>query len=79
MIEVYYMYIVTLTITTLWADSAKDKLIIYIYFFCFPSKQGLTFHANCLHWRQFAWNVKTCFLEKKKTNIAENFTQSAKL
>ena len=28
-------------------------------------KTGLTFHANyCLQWRQFAWNVKTCFLGK---------------
>ena len=30
----------------------------------FPRKQDLTFHANCLHWRQFAWNVKSCFQEK---------------
>ena len=27
----------------------------------FSRKQVLTFHAN---WRQFAWNVKTCFLGK---------------
>ena len=27
-------------------------------------KQDLTFHAICLQWRQFAWNVKSCFLEK---------------
>ena len=25
-----------------------------IYFLIFPRKQDLTFHANCLHWRQFA-------------------------
>ena len=30
--------------------------------FIFPRKQVLTFHANCQ--RQFAWNVKTCFLRK---------------
>ena len=33
-------------------------------FLIFPSKQYLTFHANCLRWRQFAWNVKSCFLGK---------------
>ena len=27
----------------------------------FSRKQDLTFHANCLQWRQFAWNVKICF------------------
>ena len=26
------------------------------------------FHAS-LHWRQFAWNVKICFLGKNKKNI----------
>ena len=24
------------------------------------------FHVNCLNWRQFAWNVKSCFLVKNK-------------
>ena len=28
-------------------------------------KQVLTFHANYLIMRQFAWNTKACFLEKK--------------
>ena len=32
----------------------------------FPRKQVLTFQANCLHWRQIARNVKSCFLGKKK-------------
>ena len=31
-------------------------------FLVFPRKQDLTFHANCLCWRQFACNVKTCFM-----------------
>ena len=35
-------------------------------FLIFPRKQNLTFHANCLHWRQFAWNVKTRFLGKRR-------------
>ena len=30
----------------------------------FPRKQELTFHANCLQWRQFAWNVEPCLLGK---------------
>ena len=33
-------------------------------FLIFPRKQDLTFHANCLLRRQFAWNVKSCFLGK---------------
>ena len=41
-----------LTFTTLWVDSADDKLMAFIL--NFPGKQDLTFHANCLHWRQFA-------------------------
>ena len=36
-----------------------DKLVIFFLFFL--RKQDLTFHANCLHWRQFAWNVKFLF------------------
>ena len=35
----------------------------------FPRKWSLTFLANRLKWRQFAWNVKSCFLQKNKRNI----------
>ena len=28
----------------------------------------LTFHANCFQGRQFAGNVKSCFMEKKQIN-----------
>ena len=35
-----------------------------VIFLIFPRKQDLTFHANCLLRRQFAWNVKSCFLGK---------------
>ena len=52
-----------LTITTLWANLKDDKLVIFLIF---SRKQNLTFRANCIHWRQCAWNVKSCFLEKKK-------------
>ena len=34
------------------------------YFSNFARKQDLTFHANCLHRRQFAWNIKSCCLGK---------------
>ena len=33
-------------------------------FLIFPRKQDLTCHANYLHWRQFAWNVRSYFLWK---------------
>ena len=36
-----------------------------IFFLFFPTKYALTFHANCLPRRQFAWIVKAYFLEKK--------------
>ena len=36
------------------------------FFFIFQRKQVLTFHVSCLLGRQFTWNVKTCFLWKKK-------------
>ena len=46
-----------LTFTTLWANSAENKLVIFFLFF--SRKQDLTFHTNCL-----LWNVKTYFLGK---------------
>ena len=46
------------------------KLVIF-FFLIFPRKQDLTFHAYCLHCRQFARNVKPYFLGniRKKTSI----------
>ena len=44
------------------------QIVSILYFFP-PRKQVLTFHANCLHWRQFAWKVKSCFLGKIRKNI----------
>ena len=45
----------------------------------FPRKQDMTFHANCLHWRQFAWNVKSCFLGKiRKRSPVMSPAESAK-
>ena len=43
--------------------SALDKIVLLF----FSRKLVLTFHANCLHWRQFAWNVKSV-LENKKNH-----------
>ena len=35
-------------------------------FLIFLRKQVLTFHAKCLYWKQFAWNVKSCFSRKMR-------------
>ena len=40
-------------------------------FLTFPRKQNSTFHANCLHWRQFAWKFESCFLGKVRKNISK--------
>ena len=58
-----------LNFTILWTNSADDKLMIF-FLFLFLRKYDLTCHANCLHWRQFAWNIKTCFLGNIRTNIS---------
>ena len=53
-----------------WAINLYHSLGIFsrrqndVLFLIFPRKQDLTFHANCLLRRQFAWNVKSCFLGK---------------
>ena len=41
---------IILTFTTLWANSAYDKVLRFFMFCCFffSEKQALTFHANCL-------------------------------
>ena len=41
--------------TTYW------NIFLFLFFFW---KQFLTFHANCLQWRQLAWKVWSCFLGK---------------
>ena len=40
-------------------------------FHIFPRKKAFAFQANCLLWRQFAWNVKAYFLGKSKKNISK--------
>ena len=45
-----------------------NRCLVLLFFFFFSRKQELLFHANCLHCRQFAWNVKSCLLgENTKT------------
>ena len=84
-----------LTFKSLLANSAGDKLVTF--YLLFPENRiwhfmqnvsDLTFHGNCLQWRQFACDVKTwkCQIlfdkkeENKKTVLmssAENFTSNA--
>ena len=54
-----------LTFTTLWANSADNKLMTNFLFL--TEKKDLTFHTNYLCWRQLVWNVKTW---KSKKNIS---------
>ena len=51
-----------------WVKFSADY--IEIFFNMFSREQILIFDANCLQWRQFASNIKTCFLGKiRKINI----------
>ena len=55
------------------------KNVNWSIFLIFFRKQVLTFNANCLQWRQFAFNVKSCFPGKirKKFNLSSaEFAQS---
>ena len=53
----------SLILTAPRANSTDNNLMIFFFFFFFR-KQGLTFHANCLLRRQFALNIKHCYLEQ---------------
>ena len=70
-----------LAFTMLRANSADNKLMIFLSFFL--EKRILTLHANCLLRRQFAWNVKSYFLGKIKKYFkmlsVEIFTQLQKV
>ena len=52
------------TFTTPSANSAEGKLMTFFLFF--PENRPLTFHANCLPRRRFAWNITAYFLKKKR-------------
>ena len=46
------------------------EIHFFLFFFYFSQKTNMTLHADCLQRRQFAWNVKFCFLGKiRKKNI----------
>ena len=49
----------------------KQDLTFHANCLLIPRKQDLIFHANCLLRRQFAWNVKSCFLGKIRKNISK--------
>ena len=55
----YYIY----PMLSMLGKITADHNLKY-FFHIFPRKQDLTFHANCLLRRQFAWNVKSDFLGK---------------
>ena len=50
-----------LTLCTLGKNFSRWHIEIF-FFLIFPWKQDLTLCANCLHWKQFACNVRTCCL-----------------
>ena len=55
--------------------SGNNKLVIFFLFtdFDISYEQDLIFQANCLHWRQFALNIKFCFcfLRKIRKNVSK--------
>ena len=69
-IFIYELYIMLKSMLTLGKLSRRQTDDI---FRIFPGKYALTFHANCLLRRQFAWSVKAYFLEKLR-KIFQNIT-----
>ena len=58
-----------ITLCKLLTNSTDNKSIFYFL----QKKQELTFHANCLLRRQFAWNVKFCsFFSGKRKKIFQD-------
>ena len=55
---------VALNLSTLSKNFSRNFKIFFLFNLIFPRKRVLTLHANCFLWRQFACNVKTCFLRK---------------
>ena len=49
----------------LWVKFSADNILKYFSYFSQKTESDISY--NCLHWRQFAWNVKkTVFWENKK-------------
>ena len=73
------LFLIVLTLTMLWANSVDDKLICFLFslenriwhFMQIVSYETICMKCQILR-RQFAWNVKSYFLEKKnKKNISK--------
>ena len=58
-----WCFLVTYKRWVLWVKFSADDILKC---FTFRRKKDLTFYANCLLRRQFAWNVRSYFLGKKK-------------
>ena len=58
-----------LTFTTIWANSADDKLVIFFLFL--PDNRIWHFMQIVSSGRQFAWYVKSCCLAKSKKTISK--------
>ena len=56
------MVLYVLTLSTL--DKSFQQTTFWNIFYIFLRKQDLTFHANCLLMRQFAWIVKFFFVRR---------------
>ena len=63
-----------LTVTTPWANSADDKFMIFFFLFLQENrlKDFMQIVSSGDKRRQFAWNVKACFLAKIR-KIFQNF------
>ena len=66
--------LLTLPYLALWVKFSADDTEIFFLFF---PENWFDISANCLHWRQFARNVKACFLGKtrKKSSIRHLLNQ----
>ena len=82
------MLLLALSFTRLWANSADNKLMIFLFLFILSREEEMTARANCVlrnsdiscKLSPLARNVKTCSVEKKKIKMssAEYFTQHDK-
>ena len=50
-----------------------DICYLWKHLLLFFPRNKSNIHANCLYWRQCAWNVKSCFLGKNITNLLLNY------
>ena len=69
-----------LTFTTLWANSAVDKLTIHVFFFYFSQKTGSNISCKLSHIETICMKCQSLFSVKNKENISKchllNFYQA---